>query len=142
MIHTFAGEYEFLCNFHPCQIWFQGIEYPSVEHAYQASKTLDIEHKLRIAKLRTAGQAKREGKRVQLRPDWKEQKIRFMTSLLHVKFSQEPFKSLLKATGDQQIEEGNYWHDNFWGICTCNRCSNIRGENHLGRLLMEIRAIL
>lgn len=46
--------------------------------------------------------------------------------------------------------EGNVWHDQHWGDCRCNRlalplrreaCAE-RGANHLGRLLMELRAEL
>ena len=42
----------------------------------------------------------------------------------------------LKATGDGQIVEGNTWGDTFWGVC------GGRGQNWLGRLLMERRALL
>jgi hypothetical protein len=34
--------------------------------------------------------------------------------------------------------EGNWWHDNFYGSCTCNKCVN-KGENNLGKILMKIR---
>jgi len=30
------------------------------------------------------------------------------------------------------------WHDKFWGICICTKCAN-KGENHLGKILMEVR---
>lgn len=32
--------------------------------------------------------------------------------------------------------EGNTWGDKFWGVC------DGEGENHLGKLLMEVRAEL
>ena len=35
--------------------------------------------------------------------------------------------------------EGNTWHDNYWGDCSCNRCKSKSGENMLGILLMELR---
>ena len=35
----FSGEYEFLSNFYPCRIVYNGITYPSVEHAYQDRKS-------------------------------------------------------------------------------------------------------
>lgn len=39
-------------------------------------------------------------------------------------------------TGDAELIEGNNWGDTFWGVC------NGRGENMLGKLLMEIRDYL
>lgn len=39
----------------------------------------------------------------------------------------------------REIVEGNYWHDNYWGNCTCDKCKNIEGQNKLGKILMKIR---
>jgi len=39
------------------------------------------------------------------------------------------------------LAEYNTWHDRYWGICTCKVCHK-QGENHLGLLLMKIRADL
>ncbi len=38
VIDRFQGEYSFLSNFHPAPITFERIEYPTVEHAFQAAK--------------------------------------------------------------------------------------------------------
>lgn len=51
-------------------------------------------------------------------------------------------KKKLLETGDAELIEGNYWHDNTWGQCYCPRCKNKIGENHLGKLLMKIRESL
>ena len=52
------------------------------------------------------------------------------------KFTQnEDLKQLLLATGDLGLEEGNTWHDTFWGVDAKTR----EGENHLGRILMRVR---
>ena len=64
-------------------------------------------------------------------------KIPLMRSLLREKFVQEPERSILLATGDEELIEGNWWHDTFWGQCPLGT-----GENWLGRLLMEVRADL
>jgi len=40
-ITSFQGEYRFLSNFWPCHIVRDGLVYPSLEHAYAASKTDD-----------------------------------------------------------------------------------------------------
>ena len=73
------------------------------------------------------------GRHLPLRPDWEDVKLSVMEGLLRQKFREEPFKSQLKATGDAQLVEGNYWGDVYWGVCRG------QGENHLGKLLMKIR---
>ena len=62
-----------------------------------------------------------------------------MKKLLKQKFSNTEFRNFLLSTGDLYIEEGNYWHDNFWGNCYCKKCIEIEGINKLGKLVMEIR---
>lgn len=131
MVSEFQGEFRFLSNFWPCQIMFEGIIFPSVEHAYQAAKTLDMQKRKEMSQL-TAGQAKRAGSNLELRPDWEEIKIPIMRELLQKKFADRMLRWKLRQTKGELIE-GNTWGDTFWGICKG------QGENHLGRLLMEIR---
>jgi ribA/ribD-fused uncharacterized protein len=141
-IYRFVNEYEFLSNFYPAIIIFEGVRYLTLEHAFVASKTLDKQFRKRIARLpaKDAGLAKSMGRKCKLRPGWDEIKIRMMKDFLFQKFSQEPFKTKLLETGDQELVEGNYWHDNFWGDCICEKCDElIPGENNLGKLLMEVR---
>lgn len=40
-IDRFSGPHRFLSNFYPSPIIYDGVAYPTVEHAYQAQKTLD-----------------------------------------------------------------------------------------------------
>lgn len=136
MIKEFRGRYRFLSNFFPCRIDWEGITYPSVEHAYQACKTLNQKERLRIASLSTPGQAKRIGKELTIRPDWETVKISIMESLVRQKFSRHPtLKQLLLATANQEIQEGNSWNDTFWGVSL----STGEGRNELGKILMRIR---
>lgn len=74
------------------------------------------------------------GKTVDLRSDWSEVRLQVMEDILRIKFSQEQFKQKLLATGNEELVEGNWWHDKFWGQCPVGT-----GENHLGKLLMKIR---
>ncbi len=115
--------------------------YPSVEHAYVASKSFDGTYRKRISFIpgNKAGLAKRRGREVKLRPDWKKVKINIMKKLLHKKFMYPELRNLLLLTKDEDLEEGNTWHDNFWGNCKCKKCKDIPGQNNLGKLLMEIR---
>ena len=53
MINKFDGKYAFLSNFAESKISFEGLTYPTVEHAFQAAKTLDEEERLYIAPLNT-----------------------------------------------------------------------------------------
>ena len=115
-----------------------GIQFWSVENAYMAAKTHDIGAKMRIAQM-SPGQAKKFGRELQLRPDWEEVKVEIMRELLREKFSQPLFKVLLLSSGDEELVEGNWWHDQFWGNCECDKHKHIPGQNTLGKLLMEIR---
>ena len=56
-----------------------------------------------------------------------------MEKLLKLKFSKYSLKQRLLNTGNAMLIEGNDWNDTFWGVC------NGKGQNHLGKLLMEIR---
>jgi ribA/ribD-fused uncharacterized protein len=137
-IESFTGQYRFLSNFYllPSPIRYEGIFYPTVEHAYQAAKTLDKWERLRISKLPTPGVAKREGRKVKLQPDWDEMKLTVMGTLLWMKFSIPEFRKKLIDTGDAELIHGNYWGDMYWGVC------HDKGENYLGQILMNIRKAL
>lgn len=137
MTATFRGELEFLSNYYPVRIEYGGIVYPSTEHAYQAQKTNDPDLRLQISKAPFKG-IKRMVK--DLRPDWEEVKVSIMKDLIELKFG--PLAQKLLDTDPMYLEEGNYWHDNFWGNCSCPRCSTIVGQNVLGKLLMKRREIL
>lgn len=141
MIKSFSGKYRFLSNFYRCLIHYNGIDFPSVEHAYQSQKTLDRDDQWRVALQPTPTAAKRWGRRVKIREDWEQVKISIMRDLLMLKFAQQEFLQQLLATGDEELIEGNDWHDQFWGDCHCLKHSGIKGRNHLGKLLMEIRQI-
>lgn len=134
-IDKFTGEYRFLSNFWPSPIYFEGEVYVSVEHAYQAAKTLDPVEREIIQGLIKPGSAKRAGRKSTIRPDWEEIKIDIMRGLLMTKFSWPGEQALLIKTGNAELIEGNWWGDRFWGVCEGV------GENHLGKLLMEVREV-
>ena len=134
MIREFKDEYSYLSNFYPGTIFLDNVPYPSVEHAYQAWKTSDCKERKAIQYSVTPGLAKAAGKRVTLRSDFSDEtKILAMKGFLLQKFSRDPLRGGLLATGETSLVEGNTWHDTFWGIC------NNKGQNHLGKLLMEVR---
>lgn len=141
MINKFENEYAFLSNFYPSPMkGFDGIQYPTVEHAFQAQKSLDIIERSQIAVAPTPGQAKRLGRKVKLRLDWNSIKEEVMYNYVFRKFYTHPeLKEKLLATGEEYLEEGTTWHDNEWGNCYCPKCKNIQGQNKLGKILMRVR---
>lgn len=140
MITEFDGKYAFLSNFYHAPFTYDGIEYPTNEHFFQAMKTLDQEERKKIAAAATPGKAKRMGRQVQLREDWEEVKYTAMRVGVERKFDTHlELASKLIATGDAILIEGNSWHDNTWGSCFCSKCAAIAGKNWLGEILMERR---
>lgn len=133
-IASFDREHRFLSNFWPAPVTYEGVTYRTVEHAYQAAKTLNLRDRVTIQHEYNPAQAKRLGRTVQLRTDWNDIRIGVMAELLIQKFTNnEPLRELLLATGDAELIEGNYWGDTFWGVCRG------KGENNLGKLLMAVR---
>lgn len=126
-VNQFTGDYKFLSNFYP-------MGGKTLEHYYQAKKTRIREEKESIMNCKTPGQAKRLGRKITLRTDWEEKKIAFMTKLVRKKFKDKKLAKMLIATDTLELTEGNDWHDNFWGNCYCEKCYNIKGQNHLGKI--------
>lgn len=138
IISRFWKEYSFLSNFFLCHVEYEGVIYPSVEHAYQGAKTLDIEQRKLILKCSTPGKAKRFGRKFILREDWEDVKVSIMKDLLYSKFSNKELFSLLENTSDAILVEGNDWGDKFWGVSK-NIDGSFYGQNKLGELLMKVR---
>ena len=132
-INKFEGEFDFLSNFSLHAVEYDGTVWPTAEHAFQAAKTNNEEQKVAIWNALTPGHAKKMGKKVTLRHDWEEKKIDVMLQIVRSKFTNEELKQKLLATGDTKLVEGNYWNDRFWGVCQGE------GQNHLGRILMQVR---
>lgn len=121
--------------------------YPSVEHAFQAAKTYSAEEReaFRRPGLK-AWEAKQMGRVVTLRKNWEASKVAVMAQLLDIKFQNPELRAQLLASAPKMLMEGNYWHDNFWGVCFCPRsskgCQGASGVNTLGKLLMNLRTSL
>lgn len=137
-IDSFSGPYRFLSNFYPAPVYLDGIEYPTVEHAYQAAKTTNLGVRWKILETLEPKDVRRIGRRLpDLREDWDTVRISVMEGLLRQKFaSGSTLGNLLIGTRTANLVEGNWWGDRFWGVCEGS------GENNLGKLLMKIRADL
>lgn len=139
-ISGFKGEYRFLSNFWQCVVLLDGVAYRSVEHAYQASKTLDEEWRTFVRKAGKPGTAKKRGRtsslirRGLLRRNWDRKKRKIMHQLVLDKFTRhEGLRNKLLDTGSALLVEANYWGDSYWGVC------DGEGSNHLGKILMRVR---
>jgi ribA/ribD-fused uncharacterized protein len=133
MIDSFRTQYYFLSNFFPCIVTYKGLTYQNSEAAFQAQKVTDIELQKQFTKL-NASAAKRLGKQVPLRKDWESVKDEIMYEVVLTKFSQnESLKIQLLKTGNEELVEGNSWHDYEWGVC------GGYGQNKLGKILMRVR---
>lgn len=139
-IGPFKDEYRWLSNFWEAPIVVGGVTYPTNEHMYQLCKTAVPEEVAKILESETAGRVKRLGKKATMREDWDDLKLSVMLKANLLKFTQHPdLAVLLLSTGDESLVEYNTWHDNYWGQCQCEKCEDITGENHLGKILMSIR---
>lgn len=148
-----------------CGIQYNGKVYPTSEHLYQAQKFMgpdaterDLEYaeKIRVAstpnkarvlaKLKTGGGYKwrldlnvliraalADGAKA--RPDWHDVKLRVMREALELKFgANRDCRELLLSTGDAPLAEHTH-RDMFWGDGDWKG----DGQNHLGKLLQELR---
>lgn len=133
MIDSFRNNYYFLSNFFNAPVTYEGITYQNNEAAFQAAKVLDKNIRREFATLNPS-EAKRKGRRVQLRPDWEGVKNQVMYEVCFAKFTQnQDLKTKLLETGNEELVEGNTWGDRIWGAV------NGIGENRLGKILMKIR---
>jgi ribA/ribD-fused uncharacterized protein len=141
VVTEFQREYRFLSNYYPHPVWHAGQLYSTNEHAFQAAKTTDSNQRKWITTAGSPGEAKRRGRAVMLRTGWTEHlRYTVMEQLIAIKFA--PATELaqrLVATGDAILIEGNNWHDNLWGVCSCG-CTP--GANLLGWMLMRQRALV
>ncbi len=138
-ITRFRGDYFFLSNFYPCGILFDGLDYPTLEHAYQASKTTVHELRCQIRDARSPAVAKAMGKSLVVRPGFYTHGIALetMEGLVTQKFVRhKPLRGLLLETGERQLVEG-YTGNRTWGAVHTER--GWEGDNHLGIILMLVR---
>lgn len=142
-ITDFRGEYAFLSNFYPCDLEMDGQTFPTLEHAFQAAKTLDFAQRRQIRDAKSPSEAKRLGRKIKRRADWFDVSLQTMLALLQQKFTRYPdLREKLLATGAAELIEGNSWNDRFYGAVWDSHAKRWVGENHLGRLLMQVRGEL
>lgn len=135
MILFWGAEHEpygFMSNFYPSPFEAEGLIWPTVEHYFQAMKTLDKTEWPTFAALDNPAKTKWRGRMVKLRPDWDEVKVEVMNTALRHKFKQNPaLLKLLLETNDKVLHEDSPY-DYIWGWQN-------NGQDLLGKCLMKVR---
>lgn len=138
-IDRFAGDFAWLSNMHPCQCPHAGKTFASSEHLYQWLKTAPGWWQDRIFEAPHGKVAKKLAANPKCPKatfdDWDAFRLQCMRTALRSKFDHNPdLRQALVSTAPHALIEGNHWNDTFWGVC------REIGHNHLGRMLMELRA--
>jgi ribA/ribD-fused uncharacterized protein len=137
--YSVTAEYGCFSNFSPHPIELAGRTWPTSEHYFQAQKFPGTEHEEAVRRCKTPGDAARMGRsrKLPLRADWESVKDQIMLDAVRAKFTQhEDIQKVLLDTGDAKLVE-HTTNDNYWGDG-----GDGRGQNQLGRLLMQVRAEL
>ena len=135
VINQFKGDYDFLSNRFGCRFLWQGLRYGNAEAAFQASKCEDMSDRKAYVNC-SADKAALKGKEQIPYSGWEEARLDIMKSILKAKFEQNPaLKKKLADTGSRILINGNNKQETYWGI----DLYSWQGENHLGRIIMDIR---
>jgi predicted NAD-dependent protein-ADP-ribosyltransferase YbiA (DUF1768 family) len=114
------GPYKCLSNSYSASIIVEGITYPSVEHAFHASKVSERAVKFRISKASLA-EVRNLLEDVWIRPNWNDVKYATLHQLVKLKFeSNKELANVLIGTGTQLLGDKN--------------------EAELGSILMKVRS--
>ncbi len=132
--------YGVFSNLHRTPVSFEGREFPTAEHAYQAGKASKEAVREWILSAPTPSLVAMAAHGLytwDIVPSWSKTKFDRMRDVLRAKFSQhEELKALLLSTGNSRLVEAGTT-DNLvnrtWGEV------NGKGKNMLGVLLMEVR---
>jgi len=140
-IKGFFGEYLWLSNFEPADCCYQGIIYPTAENAYHAAKLQPAArvHMQNCSAIDSKRTWKQFAKLQETAKEWDARKLWVMSEILFSKFLRHPeLRQKLLSTSTAYLEESNHWHDQFYGVCICDKCKH-SGENNLGKILMRLR---
>jgi ribA/ribD-fused uncharacterized protein len=137
--YSVQDEYGCFSNFSAHGFELDGKYWTTSEHYFQAQKFIGTEWVNKVREARTPKQAAEMGRRrdLPLRRDWEKVKDDVMRRAVLKKFeTHADIRQTLLDTGDETLIEktrGDY----YWGCGTDGT-----GKNMLGKILVEIRAIL
>ena len=139
-IFFYTPTYYCFDNFSAFEVSIWGRVFPTAEHAYQWKKYEQkypaIADEIYDATSPNAVKNISDAYKQEVSEEFLKNKLKIMKEILLAKVSQHEKvkKMLILSTGKTIIE--NSLTDNYWGIGDSN------GENHLGRIWMEIRGEL
>ena len=139
----------FLSNFYKCPVRYNGHEYKTSEHCWQAQKAIICKDPIALAEIKSVSEpldAKRIGERIIENEHWRRIKIEKMADILQHKFRQNTdlYYKLINTRPFNLIEASL---DGFWGA-HCKLYSESlmsgswTGQNILGKLLVDLRTDL
>ena len=143
-----SKDYGWLSSFNHAPFLYNGNEYPSIEHAFNAQKSADDEYQKMFVigsdsfigtdalKARTAGCDKSfQQSPYQKKADWDSARVSVMKDCTTECLKQHPeIKEKLRATGNHPLHHTGFKVGTFWGMQKGDGC------NKHGEILMEIRA--
>tara|TARA_Y100000389_G_scaffold203082_1_gene250371 strand:- start:1854 stop:3536 length:1683 start_codon:yes stop_codon:yes gene_type:complete len=148
-INYFSGskDYKWLSSFNKGKPFeFEGITYPTVEHAFHAQKIeknhpVRDQYQTRIANEIDPKEAKKLGSKksfesanLELRDDWESVKVNLMEELTRIYYmNNKKFMKKLIETGDAELVHKGFRIDGFWGV------NKYASNNYHGKVLMVLR---
>lgn len=132
---------DFMDNWYPCTISFDGMSFPSLENAFQATRFAERDMRAKFMYMPASEAAYRGPLFRTTVPGWRDMRYEILYGLLCLKFSDPVLQKKLIGTGNQEIKLSNLRHENDIGTCVCSRCRG-RGNNAAGLLLEKIRSDL
>lgn len=138
-IFFYEHEFYVFSNFSSFQLEWKGYVWMTSEHAYHSEKFNDSEILRKLKEARSAHEAIKlaYANKDNYIKDWDEIKLKVMKEILRAKVDQHPYvKQKLIESGNRELIEDS-WRDSFWGWGP-----NKDGQNHLGKLWMEVRSEL
>ena len=136
-IDSFTGYFDFMHNNFQTPVYYDGILYPSVTHAYHAARTCDEVTRRAILNAETFQILGNIAIRIEDPSGWQERKVKVMEQLLRDKFRRsKELQDKLRMTENRELvmtyqEEKK--NNLYWGVVKG------KGQNQLGRILMKIR---
>lgn len=136
-IDSFTGYFDFMHNNFQTPVYYDGILYPSVTHAYHAARTCDEVTRRAILNAETFQILGNIAIRIEDPSGWQERKVKVMEQLIRDKFRRsKELQDKLRMTENRELvmtyqEEKR--NNLYWGVVKG------KGQNQLGRILMKVR---
>ena len=136
-IDNFNGDFAFLNNEYPCDVYFEGKMFPNVYNAFQAARTSGEYFRTQFQKTLTISERFELSKQIRDPENWRSRRLIVMETLLRDKFRRHrDLRTKLANTGRRELI--NCYNDAtisnlFWGV------AKKQGQNQLGIILSTIR---